>query len=128
MKAKLFVLCIVFALLTGLITGCGSKQSEKTPRMNIDYVNGQTVYTGTEQRFYQVKEGRAGELKITVTRESGKLNISVCRSDDETDCRYRGVDIPTSDFAVTLTEPGEYRVLIEADKFAGGYGFNWSEK
>ena len=128
MKVKMFVVCILIAALAALITGCGSAQNAETPSMNIDFVNGQTVYSGTEQRFYQVKEGNAGELKITVTRESGNLNISVCPVNDPQHYCYRGTDIPSSDFTVTLPEPGEYKVFVEADKFAGSYIFDWTEK
>lgn len=128
MKAKILAVCMVIAALTGLITGCGLKKADETPCMNIDFVNGQTVHSGTEQRFYQVKEGNVGELKITVTRESGSLNISVYPVNDTQNYCYRGTDIPTSDFTVTLSEPGEYTVFIEAEKFVGSYGFDWTEK
>ena len=81
-----------------------------------------------EKMGYQVEEGATGELRIKVNRESGTLDISVVSSDGTEQSFYRGKDIPTSDFTVNLTAPGEYKVLIEAKDFAGDYSFLWGTR
>ena len=35
---------------------------------------------------------------------------------------YRGNDIPTSDFIIALSEPGDYCIEINAKDFRGSYG------
>ena len=35
---------------------------------------------------------------------------------------YRGNDIPTSDFIIALSEPGDYCIEINAKDFWGSYG------
>ena len=121
---RIFVVCI-FALMLFALSGCG--KAEK-PVMNIAIKDGTQIYNGTEQRLYQVEEGATGELRIKVNRESGTLDISVVSSDGSEQSFYRGKDIPTSDFTVNLTAPGEYKVLIEAKDFAGDYSFLWGTR
>lgn len=125
-KPGKFAVCILIVALLAMFTGCGSGQDAEQPSMNISFENGQTVYTGTEQRFYQLEDGQVGNLAISVTRESGSLNISVFPTAAPQQYCYRGTDIPTSDFTVTLSESGEYKVRIEADHFAGSYGLEWT--
>lgn len=125
-KPVKFALCILIAALPAMLTGCGSRQDAEKPCMNISYKNGQSVYTGTEQRFYQLEEGQTGKLTVSVTQESGSLSISVFPTAAPEQYCYRGTDIPSSEFSVTLSEPGEYKVWIEADHFAGSYGFEWT--
>lgn len=121
---RIFAVCI-FAVILFALSGCGK---EENPVMDISIKDGRQIYNGTEQRFYQVEEGTAGELRIKVDRESGTLDISVVSSDNSQKSFYRGKDIPTSDFTVDLTAPGEYKVLIEAKDFAGDYSFVWGTR
>ncbi|MGN0542896.1 MAG: hypothetical protein ACI4JG_05520 [Acutalibacteraceae bacterium] len=121
---RIFAVCI-FAVILFVLSGCGKSEN---PVMNIAIKDGRQIYNGTEQRFYQVEEGTAGELRIKVDRESGTLDISVVSSDNSQQSFYRGKDIPTSDFTVDLTAPGEYKVLIEAKDFAGDYSFVWGTR
>lgn len=127
LKFLAMVMCI--AVTASVFTACGKSTAERNtekPQMNIDFENGQTVRKGTEQRFYQVEEGQKGELKISVDKKSGRLNISVFPVENPDKLYYCGKDIPTSDFTVELSDSGEYKVSIEADAFVGDYGFEWS--
>lgn len=121
---RIFAVCI-FAVILFALSGCGK---EENPVMDISIKDGRQIYNGTEQRFYQVEEGTAGELRIKVNRESGTFDISVVSSDNSQQSFYRGKDIPTSDFTVDLTAPGEYKVLIEAKDFTGSYDFVWRSR
>ena len=69
-----------------------------------------------------------GSLKqmMSVHTESGSLQITVAPTDAPDRFCYRGMDLPTSDFSVILSEPGEYQVWIAADHFMGNYAFQWT--
>lgn len=113
-----------FLLAVVLLTFCSCGKADN-PEMNVDIKDGQKIYNGTEQRFYQVDEGTEGELVITVNRNGGTINITVVNSDSPQEIYYQGTDIPTSDFTVNLTSPGEYKVLTQADNFNGSYTYTW---
>ncbi|MGN1095443.1 MAG: hypothetical protein ACI4QR_03545, partial [Eubacteriales bacterium] len=117
---------IALCMASLMMSGCIFSGKTDSPYMNIEFKNGQMVYNGNEQYFYQVKEGEVGELEIAVERTSGKLDIIVSCDDIPEHYFYRGTDIPTSSFKVVLPEPGEYRLVVEAEDFAGSYGFEWS--
>ena len=127
---KVLFSAVVIALLI-ILGGCESLDSRtdyENPCMNIDFKNGQTIYDGTEQWVYQVEEGQTGELEIRVSRVSGSISICVFRTDEPAQYSYRGTNMPTSDFVVALTEPGEYKVWVEAETFAGSYSVNLLEE
>lgn len=119
---------LLVLLLICVLTACGTSGPgpAAAPEMRVSLENGQTVYNGTEQDFYTVKQGQTGELRISVRTESGSLGISVFPSTDPEHFCYRGTEIPTSDFSVTLPEAGDYTVWIEAEHFAGSYEFGWT--
>ena len=119
--------CALFAGLLAVFSGCGLTQKAEEPCMNLEMEDGQVVRTGTEQRFYQVEDGQAGELTVSIERESGSLNIFVFQEGEERRYFYRGTDLPTAGFTVTLSEPGEYKVWVEAARFAGTYELGWNE-
>ncbi|MGN0572973.1 MAG: hypothetical protein ACI4IX_03445, partial [Acutalibacteraceae bacterium] len=99
-----------------LFSACGNAEK---PEMSVDIKDGQKIYNGTEQRFYRVDEGTEGEIEIAVNRNGGTINITVVYLNSSEEVCYQGTDIPTSDFKVSLSSPGEYRVLIQADNFNG---------
>ena len=120
---------LLVLMLTAALAGCGKSVSSagaEAPDMHIDFENGQPIRTGTEQQFYRVEQGQSGELQISVHTESGSLQITVAPTDAPDRFCYRGMDLPTSDFSVILSEPGEYQVWIEADHFMGNYAFQWT--
>ena len=121
---KLLLFC--FAALLSLAAGCTRQQNLESPHMDRNMENGQILYDGTERRFFRVEEGQTGVLTVSVTRESGSLNLSVFPESDPEQYNYRGTELPTSDFTVLLEEPGAYRVWIEAERFAGAYDCEWS--
>ncbi|MGN0298285.1 MAG: hypothetical protein ACI4C1_03725 [Lachnospiraceae bacterium] len=121
-------LCFIVLSLLFVLTGCRKPvfvSNTTEPEMQISLENGKKVYNGTEQGFCQVERGQTGELQISVHAESGSLNIYVFPIDDPEHFYYRGRDIPTSDFLVRLSEIGEYKVWVEADRFVGSYEFEW---
>ncbi|MGN0547526.1 MAG: hypothetical protein ACI4I3_09350 [Acutalibacteraceae bacterium] len=123
MKNRKIILS-AFLLAVVLLTFCSCGKSEK-PEMNVDIKDGQRIYNGTEQRFYQVDEGMEGELEIAVNRNSGTINITVVYLGSSEEFCYQGTDIPTSEFTVSLPYSGEYKVLTQADNFNGSYTYIW---
>ena len=121
---KLLLFC--FAVLLSFAAGCARQQNLESPHMDKNLENGQILYDGTEQWFFQVEEGQTGVLTVSITRESGNLNLSVFPESDPEQYNYRGTELPTSDFTVLLEEPGTYRVWIEAERFIGTYDCEWS--
>ena len=121
---KLLLFC--FAVLLSFAAGCARQQNLESPHMDKHLENGQILYDGTEQRFFQVEEGQTGVLTVSITRESGNLNLSVFPESDPEQYNYRGTELPTSDFTVLLEEPGTYHVWIEAERFIGTYDCEWS--
>lgn len=120
-RKRIISACLLAVILL-LFNSCGKADN---PEMNVEIRDGQKIYNGTEQRFYQVDEGMEAELEIEVNRNSGSINITVVDSDSSQKVFYQGTDIPTSDFKVSLPSPGEYKVLTQADNFNGSYTFTW---
>lgn len=120
-RKRIISACLLAVFLL-LFSACGNTEK---PEMNVDIKDGQKIYNGTEQRFYQVDEGTEGEIVITVNRNSGTINITVVYLNSSEEVCYQGTDIPTSDFTVNLTSPGEYKVLTQADNFNGSYTYTW---
>ena len=53
-------------------------------------------------------------------RQDGSISIFVLQTEEQK-YAYRGNDIPTSDFIIALSEPGEYCIEINAKDFRGNY-------
>ena len=111
-----FLAHLVLAAALLLLTACGNDP----PQMVITTRNGVTTYNGTERQICHVADGEERELHISVFRENGSISISVWQMEEQK-YAYRGTDIPTSDFIVTLSERGEYRIEISAESFQGRY-------
>ena len=118
---RLALLTLAAVLL--LLTACGSD----SPQMVIATQDGITIYNGTDQQICHVADGEQRELHISVSRQSGSISISVLQTEGQK-YAYRGTSIPTSDFLVSLTEPGEYRIEIHAENFQGSYDISDSRK
>ena len=110
-----------FALAAALLLMAAC--SGNTSQMVTTTRDGITTYNGTEQQICQVADGARQELDISVFRQNGSLSISVLQMEGQKYV-YRGTDIPTSDFIVSLPNPGEYRIEINAKNFQGSYAIS----
>ena len=110
-------LVLVAALL--LLTACGNN----SPQMVITTQNGITTYNGIDRQICHVADGEQRELHISVSRQDGSISISIFQTEEQK-YAYRGNDIPTSDFIIALSEPGEYCIEISAKDFRGNYGIS----
>ena len=102
-----------------MMTACGSN----SPQMVIIAQDSTTTYNGTDQQICHVADGEQCELHISVFRQDGSISISVLQMEEQA-YAYRGTDIPTSDFIVSLSEPGEYCIEISAENFQGSYNIS----
>lgn len=123
MKKCVMAVCVLCAAAM-LLAGC--RYQERHPKMEVNVVDDKVVYDGTEQYFYEVETGTVGTLKVKVLKYDGELALKVFATEDRSQVAYKGNDIPTSDFEVILSEPGKYKVWVEAKKFKGSYGFDFS--
>lgn len=126
---KLFTL---FALLVGMTVfgACTRNVEIKDCTMNIDLVTQEdgssyTVRNGRETRSFCVEDGKVCEVKITVKKQSGKLDISIKENGSDRPI-YTGKDLPSSLFTVAADKSGDYTVLIEAENFIGEYSVEQS--
>lgn len=125
MKKKI-IISITFILLLGLV-GCSRNftfrllafETNTSTKMSMTHYR----LHGVKEKKLTVKEGEPLEIKVDIETKDGTLNAYIYNKDME--YSYEGKDIPTSSFTVTLTEPGEYTLKLEADKHSGSYSFTW---
>ena len=115
---KKYLAHLVLAAALLLLTACGND----SPQMVISTKDGITTYNGIDRQICHVAVGEQRELHISVSRQDGSISISVLQTEEEK-YAYRGNDIPTSDFIIDLSEPGEYCIEVNAENFQGSYDF-----
>lgn len=72
-----------------------------------------------------VTPGEEVVVKVNVVTEGGSLTVYIAPESDPKDYVLESHDLPTSQFTVTLSEEGEYLLLIEADDHKGSYSIEW---
>ena len=108
---------LLICCMAAVLTACAGDASAG---MTVERRDGTAIYHGTEYRVCRVDEGEQLELHVSVSRQDGKLDLSVLRTGDQ-EYAYRGRDIPTSEFDLLLPEAGEYQIEIHAENFQGSY-------
>lgn len=124
MKKLIYPLMLV--LFLGL-AGCtkrftfelGAFENNTSTQMSMSYKK----FDGVKDRQLTVKEGESVEINVDIETEDGTLDAYIYN--EELEYSYEGKDIETSTFTVTLTEPGEYTIKVEADMHEGSYSFTW---
>lgn len=123
-KVLLLASILMFAIVLG---GCskgfsfqiGAIENNTKREMTASY----TLFNGTKEKEITVDDGETVDIEADITTKAGSIDVYVYNENDE--YSYEGHDIPTSDFTVTLSEPGTYTLKIETDKHKGGYSFTW---
>jgi hypothetical protein len=123
-KALVAALLAMSILLAGC--GGGSNYSLTNPvgeisepgLLALNYSNFDGLRFG---EYFPVAEGETLVFHVNVLTESGSLSIFVTPEDNEDLIVYRADDIATSEFTFTLTEPGQYKLWLEAKDHKGGY-------
>ena len=89
---------------------------------------------------------KSDDISVNKLKESGvkveyndtHFNIATCwipfdtveyiaKDNNESTAVYKGNDIKTSNFTVTLKEAGTYTIRVDGDKHTGGYLFYWGK-
>ena len=66
------------------------------------------------------------EARVIKVKEDGKLDLFI--TDENGEHSYEGHNIPTSEFTVTLSKAGQYKIRVEAKDHKGSYKINWDIK
>ena len=126
---RLFTLLVLLVSIT-VFSACTRSGETKDCTMTVDLVtekdgSSYTVRNGREIRSFCVEDGKVCEVKITVKKQNGKLDISIKEKGADLPI-YTGKDLPSSLFTVTADKAGDYTVLIEAESFIGEYSVEQS--
>lgn len=119
--AKLAVVSIALIII---LSGCGefsimSSEINESNAMKKQYLNSNE----NESRSIYVAEGETCVVTYDVVSNSGTINLSIEKGGDNS--YYNGEDVPTSQFDVTLDEPGEYTLNIHTDNHSGSFDISW---
>ena len=113
-----WIVLVIMLILPGtVLSGCrgnsyfdGSKSGD-SDHFDIDFNMLNRSYSHT----FEMKAGE--DIEVTVAREEGKISIDIQKDDD--DPIYRGNDLDTSNFRVTVKEDGTYKVQVTGDNARG---------
>ena len=115
---------VYICILLLCLFSCSNKEKEG---MTVNIVDGVTVYNGIEKRTFTIRDGKEGELKVSLLKESGTFGLKVSSLDDSSYIPYLGSDCPEY-FVVNLKESGEYEAIITAENYKGTFMLEFSEK
>jgi hypothetical protein len=81
------------------------------------------MYSGTKERELTVEDGGTVTVTVKVTTKKGSLDAYIYK--DEEEYSYEGHDIQTSEFTVTLSDPGDYTIKVDSSRHKGSFSFSW---
>lgn len=113
----------IFIILLCFVS-CTSKEKES---MTVNIVDSVTLYNGVERRYFEICDGKEGEIKVSLLKESGTFGLKVSSLDNPSYIPYIGSDCPEY-FVVNLKESGEYEAIITAENYKGTFMLEFSEK
>ena len=112
-------------ILAGCTVGSGtvinSTEFNTPTRMSMYY----DKFTGYKQTHINVGDSGPVVVAVEILTESGSIDAYIARDNDLSRASYEGHDISTTSFTVTLSEPGDYTLRVNADNHSGGYSFYW---
>lgn len=121
---KLLTVLLIIAMAIGL-SGCskyisiGSVENSSEHKMSASYL----MYSGSKEREITVEDGETVTVTVKVTTKKGSLDAYIYK--DEEEYSYEGHDIQTSEFTVTLSDPGDYTIKVDANRHKGSFSFSW---
>lgn len=120
---KILSIFIIMFLLLGL-SGCsnvtvGSYGSKTSTELSAHY----QYFSGSDKTKLTVEEGKTVNISVDITTKEGTLDVYIYKDKEIYD--YEGLDVLTSTFTVTLSEPGEYTIKVKGKKHKGSYSFTW---
>ena len=122
----LAIVFIIYAMVSFAACTIGDNTiSDEYGNMNITYGEDGIVRNGTEYYTYQVEDGYSGVVSVSIAKKAGRIDIDIYPTGCKDDTNYKGRDLDSAAFAVVLSEMGEYKVRISAEKFVGDYEISW---
>lgn len=116
---------LLMALAAGCSTGAGTLKygSElNTPtKMSMSHED----FIGHKETQVMVLEGQPVVVTVSIITEKGTIDAYIAKDNNKANSSYEGHDIKTSTFTVTLKEPGQYTIRVEAKNHSGSYSFSW---
>jgi len=122
MKKLLLPLLLVFIIA---FAGCSSYIQigavEKSTKH--EFSGSYYKFSGFKKKSLTVKEGETIVVAVDIVTKKGSIDVSIYSDKDNK--QYDGKDIATSNFTVTLSEPGTYTIKLDASDHKGSYKFKW---
>ncbi len=129
--------CVLFTLILSLvlISGCtygsytttGSIQISTLSKMSMSYKK----FNGYKITELNIKEGEEYQVNVSIVSEEGKLGLTIALENDKKDRQdetiYKGSELPTSDFKVTLDKPGKYLIKVTGENHKGKFNITWDK-
>ena len=122
MKKLLLPLFLVFVIAG---TGCSSYIQIGAVENNTkhEFYGSYYKFSGTKEKSLTVKEGESKVVTVDIVTKKGSIDVSIYSDKDHK--QYEGMAIATSNFTVTLSEPGTYTIKLDASDHKGSYKFKW---
>lgn len=120
MVKKIF--CILLTLfLVASFSSCSMTQFDGSRTGNeSQFIMEYRMLNTTDFQLLSLTEGDV--IDVQVASDSGKVNIEVKKEEDDNTI-YRGNDVPTSSFQLTIQESGIYMVTVKGEKAKGSVSF-----
>lgn len=124
MKNRVLTFVALLLVLQTLLCCCAPQDMKVKVKK---YPDGSTyeVKNGKEEKAFTVADGEKMIISVAVTVTDGELDITIFKTDDQSVTPYKGNDMQTASFFVTVSVAGEYTILIEAKAFVGDYSFQY---
>lgn len=127
---KRIILVVTMLVCVMGLTACKDKE-EDHPVMDIDMLegaDGETYmrYNGTEQGCFQVEEDKPCTVGLYIKTREGHMNVYIAKNGDQSQAIYDKKDITSEDTTIEVTEPGDYKIMFEAENFVGDHSYSLS--
>lgn len=121
----------MFVILVISLAGC-TKGSYKMISGEVNNTSTQMAmnykqFTGHNETEIKVKDGEEVKVSVKIVTDGGNLDAYIAKDNNSSNSVYKGNDIKTSSFTVTLKEAGTYTLRVDGDKHSGSYSFNWGQ-
>jgi len=125
---KNILLLIVGIILVSIFTGCSSgsyisigsfeKNTSSSMYMSYSKLNGQKSIS------LKVKKGEVVDVDIDIVTKDGSISLSIFNEEGKS--FYKGTDVATSSFVVSLEKEGDYKLTVDAKNHKGSYKVLWN--
>lgn len=115
----LFLLLLALLGLGGCSFQFGYSGNNSTHEMSGSYYK----FSGDKDKEITLEEGETLDILVDIVTKEGIIDVSIM--DDNEVYIYEGNDLQTTSFTVTLSEPGEYTLKVEAKDHKGSFSLTW---